>query len=389
MQWTPDLAAPARALATRASFAGRDRNAGPTRLPSSTRSYFGSVAVAASALVLGCSDPSSPPPAPGSMASFSILAAASRLGAEALASGTQANGVNQNGDAVGYGPGAVSCTTTSLAKVWHADGSVVVLPTGTHCGGQAWGINKYGVINGQLYGPPGAGLWTPKNDGTGAYTLQDLGPADGHLVRTLGGINDAGEIIGWYSYAKLYWRTSTTPWTPMAVPAGATDCQLRRGINNLGVITGTCTVGGLTTGYYWTNHTATPAALPRPKGSGMVFTKEINDAGVIVGWVYGSQVQAVKWVPNAGGAYTSVTVLPDAGHGGAAYGVTKEGTIAGAINSSSDYAIPVVWPASGGYQILPFFGRASYGEAEGIAASASGAILAVGYQNGTQALRWK
>jgi hypothetical protein len=304
-------------------------------------------------------------------------------------SGTVAIGVNENGDAVGDDTGAVStCSANSLPKLWRADGTVVTLPIGTHCGAEAVAINNSGEIVGRLFGPAASGGWLP--DGSGGYTFQEFEYVSGNLVRVLGALNNGGEIVGWANNAQMYWRNATTLWTLMAVPVGAAQCQVRRGINNFGAIVAACSVngvnGGYMTGYYWANHSANPVALPRPTATGNLYPTEINDAGVIVGF-QNLPTKAVRWTPNGSGGYTTVEYLPDAGHGGSAYGLARDGTVSGSVLKPNGYPIPVLWPASGSYQVLPVIGKPRSAEANDVATSSSGPI-AVGYQD-SQALLWK
>src|ERR1700737_2282384 len=306
------------------------------------------------------------------------------LKAEALVAGDVAYTVNIYGGAVGRATVASSCASSYLPILWRADGTRVVLPTGTHCAGTAWKINSSGAVSGQLFVPAGTALWTPQADGS--YTLQDLGPTPaGTLARNTGAFNDAGEILGWYNGAKLYWRTSATPWTLMSVPSGATDCAVARAINGRGEIVGRCTVNGVLSPYYWKNHSAIPVALPRPATTSMIFPAEINDAGVIAGYELAGSYQAMRWVPSAS-TYPSFEYLPDAGLGSEAYGIAPDGTIAGSIETPTGTR-PAIWPASGGYQLLGFLGSAAYGAAFGVTVT-SGGLVPVGYQD-SQALRWK
>lgn len=349
------------------------------------RHISGTVVIATAAFLYACADPTSGPTRLDSSAHANAVTAFDALTPEQLTSGTEAMGVNENGDAVGYGPGAVSCTSDALPKLWRANGTLVVLPLGTHCGGVAYTIKNSGAIVGQVYGPAGSALWLP--NAAGGYTIQELDFVAGHLVRVLGGLNETGEIVGWYNNAEMYWRTASTPWTLMAVPAGASQCQVRRGINKSGAIVAACSIsGGYMTGYYWPNHSATPVALPRLSATGLLFPTQINDAGVIVGFQYFPE-KAVRWTPNALGGY-SVEYLPDAGDGGAAYGVARDGTVSGSVLDPDGFGIPVLWPASGGYQILPVLGDVLSAEADDVATSPLGASVAAGYQD-TQALRWK
>jgi hypothetical protein len=345
-------------------------------------------ALISAALAFACSDPTSAPLVHSATQPTFAISAATTLTPSRLASGSIVQGVNENGDAVGEGPGAVGCgAATSLPKLWHPDGSVVVLPIGaTRCGGTALAINNSGYIVGHEYGSGGEfSLWTPNS--SGGYTLQEVDYA-GHLVRVLGGLNDRGELVGWYNNGEMYWRTTaSTSWTLMTSPAGATDCQVRRGINNAGAIVAGCTInGGYKTGYYWANHSATPVALPRPSATGMLYPTEINDAGVIVGFQM-SPSKAVRWTPNGAGGYT-VAYLPDGGRGAAAYGLARDGTVSGSVVKGNSTNTPVLWGATGGYQVLPYSGSARSGEANDVATLLTGGSVVGGYQD-SQAIRWR
>jgi hypothetical protein len=342
--------------------------------------------IATAALLYACADPTSGLRGVDSSAHASAVTAFTTLTPEKLTSGTVAIGVNENGDAVGDGAGAVpTCSANSLPKLWRANGTVVTLPIGAHCGAEAVAINNSGAIVGRLFGPVGSGEWLP--DGSGGYTLQEFEYVNGNLVRVLGAVNDGGEIVGWSNNALMYWRTAATPWSQMAVPAGALQCQVRRGINNPGAIVAACSVsgvnGGYMTGYYWSNHTASPIALPRLSAAGDMYPVEINDAGVIVGFQF-SPAKPIIWTPGPSG-YT-VRSLPDAGRGGYAYGISRDGTVSGSILKSG--GTPVLWTPSGGYQVLPIIGNARATEANDVATSSLGTPIAVGYQD-SQALRWK
>jgi hypothetical protein len=351
-------------------------------------SRLSQAAVISAALAFGCSDPTSVPSGQNAVPRTLAVSAATTYTPSRLTSGTTVNGVNENGEAVGGGPGAVGCgTATSLPKFWRADGSVVVLPLGPgHCGGTGYSVNNSGVIVGQEYGSGGEfAYWTP--DGAGGYTLHELEFVNGHLIRVLGGLNDHGEIVGWYNNAEMYWRTLSGPWTLMTPPAGATDCQVRRGINNAGAIVAECRVGsGPNIVFYWANHLATPVALPRPSGSGSLYPTEINDAGVVVGYQI-SPSKAVRWTPNGAGGY-SVAYLPDAGQGAAAYGLARDGTVSGSIVKGYNTYTPVIWGATGSYQVLPYSGSARSGEANDVATLSTGGLVVGGYQD-SQAIRWR
>jgi hypothetical protein len=305
---------------------------------------------------------------------------------EVLADGAHGNAVNESGVVVGDGPSSIPCAVSIVPILWRADGTKEVLPLGSYCGGAARGINQTGTILGSaMGGAPNAGvIWVPSD---GGYVLQDLGPAsDGLNPITNGGLNDANEIIGWAQGGpKLYWWSAGTGWTSMQTPPNATLCQVYAGINNRGEIVGKCTVGGVQNGYYWASHTATPVMLPRPPVAGDVTPRDINDSGVIVGYVYGSN-SAWRWSPNGSG-YT-VDRLPDAGKGSVAFSIAADGTISGDVYGGPNKPLPALWPQGGAYKMLGLGSSGAWGEAMNVVVT-SGGLVTTGTQSNQYALRWK
>jgi hypothetical protein len=305
---------------------------------------------------------------------------------EVLAGGAHGSGLNVFGVAVGDGPSNISCVVSIVPILWRADGTKEVLPLGSYCGGSARAINQVGTVLGQgSGGAPNAGvIWVPTD---GGYVLQDLGPAaDGLNPITAGGLNDANEIIGWAQGGpKLYWWSPTTGWTTMQTPANATLCQVYAGINNRGEIVGKCTVGGIQNGYYWASHTAAPVMLPRPGATGDVTPRDINDSGVIVGYVYGAN-SAWRWTPNGSGF--TVDRLPDAGRGSVAFSIAEDGTISGDVYGGANKPLPALWPQGGAYKFLGLTSSGAWGEAMGVVVTPAG-LVTTGTQGNQYALRWK
>ena len=354
-----------------------------------TRHHLSAIAVAAAALTFfACADQVS---APVAVRSFSGGAALVSLTPEKLISGSMANSVNDKGDAVGYGLGAV-CGTRGLPRLWRADGTMVNLPVGTHCGGNATVISNSGYIAGPLYSPDAMALWTPNT--SGGYDLQELEPANGRQLN-ITGINDAGEIVASYmpingKVPEIYYRTpSSTSWTAVQAPAGATTCQFG-GINNNGAFIGYCYVNGAPlTGYLWANHDATPTQLPRPATTNNVFVKDISDAGVVAGFIGDCAVmRALRWTLSDG--VYKVEILPDPGKGASATSVSSNGTVAGGVyKGGGTNSTATVWASWGGYQLLPLIGKSSQSSGSGdITTTSAGATIVVGSQDG-QAVRWK
>lgn len=348
-----------------------------------TRHYLSAIAAVATALSLhACSEPVSAPVRLDPSSFVAEITTGATLTPEALVSGWVATGVNEKGEIIGRAQGA----TCELPRFWQPDGSMISLPVGAHCGGITSVINNSGYIAGVVYSPDATALWTP--NGSGGYDLQELELVDGHRPN-ITGINDAGEIVAHYG-GKIYYRTlSSTSWSVPPSPAGATSCQLG-GINNAGAFVGSCFVNGQPlTAYFWANHEAIPTPLPRPVTPNNVYAKDINDAGVIVGFIGDCAVlRALRWTLNAG-VYT-VEILPDAGKGGSAIAVTSNGTVIGHVYSGGGNGhSATVWPTSGGYQVLPRIGKATRStEARDGVTTAAGATIVVGKQD-SQAVRWR
>ena len=307
--------------------------------------------------------------------------------ASALVGGDRVTAVNSRGEAVGWGPRSAACDNLSTPMFWRADGTPVALPLGTFCGGTPNAINASGVILGALFGgaPNANGLWTPTGSG---YALEEIAPApDGYRPIT-SGLNDQGEIIGWgQGSARLYWWSSSTGWLPMQVPAGATTCLVRSAINNLGVIAGMCSIAGQAyDGYYWQDHNATPVLLPRPSGAGDVWVRDMNDAGVIVGYLYGSRTTAVKWTPTGSGY--AVSFLPDLGVKSAAYAIAQDGTVSGSVNRTVNTNRPALWSPSGQLILLGLNKNGDTGEAPTVAVTPTG-IVAGGSLTSSGSTLWK
>ena len=312
------------------------------------------------------------------------------LRGELLAGGAHGFAVNASGDVAGWGTTASSCSPTSTSYVWHLDGSRSTLPLiAPYCGSNAEDINGSGVVLAALFGGAGdaSGLWTPTG---GGYVLQEIPPTSDGIRPVALALNDAGEVTGWHEgSARLFWWSLPTGWLSVQAPAGATLCVLY-GINNLGAMVGNCSIGGgAREGYYWSDHTAAPVQLPRP-GAGDVTPQDVNDSGVIVGYLYGSPSRAVRWTPSGSGF--TVGYLPDLGAGGSAYSIAGDGTVAGSVNAVKGSSTrPAIWLPQSATPSLLQIPSGSYGEAADVVLAPSGIIVS-GYASvsgSKQAMRWK
>ena len=300
-----------------------------------------------------------------------------QLQAEVMAGGYHVNAVNQNGDAVGDVTNPVSTCNGPLPTFWRADGTRVTLPLGAFCGGSPLAINASGVILGSLSGgvSNSRGLWIPSG---GTYTLQVLAPApDGYRPLTDGALNDNNEIFAWgQGFARLYWWSAATGWLSVQVPAGATACQALAAINNRGEMAAKCTVNGVDNPYYWSSHDAAPIALPRPAGSALVWPRDINDDGVIVG-------TGLRWRPTPSGYVYDVFPV------GSPSAIAPDGTMAGSVpGSGSSGGSPAIFYSPTSYQVLALTNGGRWGSAGSIALTAGGIVVG-GTEANSKALRWK
>jgi hypothetical protein len=319
--------------------------------------------------------------------------------------GVSAQDVNSSGDVAGNYATGGTCPAAGIPPtvivVVHLDGTRAVLPmpsSGLYCHSQAHAINNSGQVMGRLEGitgvPSTRAIWTPSGD---TYTIRELGPTpDGFRPYTSGGFNNLGQVIGWTNgvpnVGKVYWWSETTGWLPMAVPAGATRCNVYNGINDREEIVGKCVVGGVTRPYYWQNHTATPIAMPTQAGVTDPTPQDINNSGVVVGYS-----PALRWTPNGPGSWIAEK-LPDAGKGSSSYRITDDGSIAGSVSRSIGNfgagPLPVYWQTAGSYHLLaPSSGTWSnsgaWGESNAVAMTPIG-IVAIGSDHVAKGgLRWR
>jgi hypothetical protein len=257
---------------------------------------------------------------------------------EGPAGNSAANDVNSSGLIVGGRAGG--CDSHQLPAYWNG-GQPIDLPLLTPwCYGNAMFINESGVIIGHMN--PGANLvgvmWTP--DGSGGYTVSDLGTLEGKGPDLMG-LNDAGVIVANISIFSTeqgggFWRSPGTSWQRLTKVTEARGC-FAGDINNNNEIGGFCYVNGISQAAFWASPTATPVLLPRLASHNHAHTVSgINNAGIAVGYAMNRTksgqivTTGVKWV-RAGTTWTP-QVLPDLGGG---YGHAKDVTDGGWIVGTS------------------------------------------------------
>jgi uncharacterized membrane protein len=292
--------------------------------------------------------------------------------------------VSDNGLMVGRIP--TTCGFNGAPARWNQLGQLTALPLlpGT-CGGVAHGINSAGVAVGSAYaGSSWAGSvrWVPS---TGSYQVEALPPlADGSDAGAWT-INEAGTVGGANVASVL--KPGATAWQLLQWPSGATNCLGGIWINNLDAVAGRCIIAGRVRGVYWASPAAAPVLLPLPIGGADVYIRDINDAGVIVGWTSVSirknkfVNRATRWVPSGGSWMTEF--LADYGAGSFAVAVNEAGQVAGSvIVPQRGSPRPAFWDASGSLRQLE-----GIGEALGLSAPTVGPIVG-GDANGGAA-RWQ
>ncbi len=316
---------------------------------------------------------------------FAVLVSAEVLNAPSGFSDVY--GVSDNGLIAGRV--TVPCGPGWGPAVWDQLGQLTALPAlpGT-CGGVATDINSAGVVVGMAY--IGSAFssdvrWVPSG---GTYQVEALPRLpDGSLAGAMA-INEAGSVAA--MDVSAVWSESTG-WQMLQLPSGATRCSGYPGINNLEAVVAKCTVAGQNRAALWASPTAAPILLPLPAGTSAVSVRDINDAGVIVGWTSISLGRnkfvnrATQWAPS-GGSWT-VTFLPDLGSGSAAFAINNSGQVSGSAQAPPNGILrPVFWGTSGTLQLLE-----GHGEALGLSEATDGPVVA-GYVVTVQnkvAARWQ
>jgi probable HAF family extracellular repeat protein len=188
--------------------------------------------------------------------------------------------------------------------------------------------------------------------------LIDLGVLPGLMLSVATDINERGQIVGWSSEYQ-YERPRAVLWQDgQAIditPPGYESCRAY-GINNQGVIVGTCHDAPAV----WRDGTF--SLLPGPAGGyGSGVASDVNDAGVIVGTLgSGNSSTPVRW---ADGTVTALGLPADA-LGGVAEAVNNRGDIVGYVVRPQFYD-PVVWRDDTAVPLAGAWGLV-YGYARGI-----------------------
>jgi probable HAF family extracellular repeat protein len=184
-------------------------------------------------------------------------------------------GINNSSQIIGYS--TTNGDTEEHAFLWE-NGAMIDL--GTFPGNVqsiALDINKFGQVAGEGRIVPNgaihAFLWN-KTDG-----MQNLGTINGFSTSRAFGINDRGQVVGYFMYGKL--QSHFFLWENGVMR----DLGLGEAysINNIGQVVGRAGLNG--NAFIWENGVITNLNALIPSGSGweLTWARDINDAGQIVG----------------------------------------------------------------------------------------------------------
>lgn len=250
-------------------------------------------------------------------------------------------------------------------------GSAIELGTLGGTESAALDINRSGQVVGWSHLPNGetrAFLWTA---GSGMRSLGTLGGANSVAYA----INDRGEVVGTSQTATRMWRAFL--WTPTG---GMRDLGALSGlnsealdINENGVVVGTDNTTGDRRAFRWTAG-AGMSYLPVPVVGGTSAAYGVNNAGEVVGWTarcFSCSGAAAHW--DAAGSHTQIHP-PFFGYiDSRALDINDAGQVVGYAYGSR--ARPFIWPAPDGDQPACALSGGD-GRAQGI--SNTGEIVGVG-----------
>jgi hypothetical protein len=243
--------------------------------------------------------------------------------------GTTVNGINNNGDLVGFSSDNAATPTLFANFIRNADGTFTTLAIGGDPLAMANGINTSRTVVGM-------------DSNNTAFILPNGGPpvmlpaVNGSTVsETAFGINDSGKIVGQFTDGS----TDTTPGffrnggaftilNPIVI-ATVTNAQ---GVNNNGLVTGFYSADGVHQhGFLYNSVTSAFTLLPDPVIANLVLTQflGINDNGLAVGYyqlpdgsqhgfLFNTTTQTYSFLddPNAaisGLSITQITAINNAG----------------------------------------------------------------------------
>jgi Hint domain len=226
--------------------------------------------------------------------------------------GTTLSNINASGQILGY-----SAFGSSFYKFIYNAGTFTVVNSG------ATAFNDNGQLVGQTQDNQGNTVGFIDNSGTiTTFSDPDASNNFGPTVTEPFGINNAGQIVGWY-YAAGYFTgfidnngTFATITDPLAYVNGNPSMNgsisgggtLPNGINNQGQIVGFF-INSIGTQFGFVDTNGTFAAISDPLAAAGLFVgtyaSGINDSGEVVGWFYDASGSQHGMIDNAG-TFTTV-----------------------------------------------------------------------------------
>jgi probable HAF family extracellular repeat protein len=218
---------------------------------------------------------------------------------------TQPDAINASGQVTGFSETSTTitfpcpthynprrtCSSHPAHAFVYSNGTMTNLGTLNDVYSQGNSINVSGEVAGDASKPgPSieAALWT----GTTAVDLGALAPLSSGSWSIANGINDSGQVVGYWASSEGQINTGAHPWlysngtmTSLPEPSGLTAPSCDPGaINNSGLIIGSCATnnGGTSHAVLWQNGTVT--TLGTLGGLQVTDLTGINNNGQIVGW---------------------------------------------------------------------------------------------------------
>ena len=252
--------------------------------------------VPAAAPAAAAKQPPPPPPPPA----YTITDLGSLGGGQTVSAG-----INASGQVTGYSLASTIITEPCPTKYnpkrtcsfhpehafVYSNGTMTDLGNLNDVSSQGNAINVSGEVAGTASKPgPSieAALWT----GTTAVDLGALAPLSSGSWSIANGINDSGQVVGYWAASEGQINTAAHPWlysngtmTSLPVPSDLTAPSCQAGeINNSGQIIGSCETNNAQTNHevLWQNGTVT--ILGTLGGLQVLDLTGINNLGQIVGW---------------------------------------------------------------------------------------------------------
>lgn len=258
---------------------------------------------------------------------------------------SQAHGINELGDVVGYSPSnAGGGAAYDKAFLW-SGGSITDLDPGGYAGytkmSHAFAINNAGVAVGAQMG---GGTWAAKFEGGSAVRLGTLGGAQSQA----NDINDSGQIVGWAETSgrrtqAVLWQSGTTTDLGVLDTRDGFQFSTANAINASGLVVGRSKDHGTLRGVRWDEGVISVIDLGATPGAEQSDAVDINDRGqILLNLRSGASYISVLWdqgnVVDLGGLslFSKTT-------GNYARAVNNSGQVVGSSFVSSRDAHAYIW----------------------------------------------